>query len=531
LILRQILKCDCSLIGDDQKDITGITYDSRAVKTGYIFVAIKGETVDGHNFIEGALARGAIAIVCEKGNPKLPGLIGKYPAVSWITVKDCRDALAALSILFYGNPSEKMGMIGITGTNGKTTTSYLIKSVLEKWGKGVGLIGTIRYMIRDESFEAPHTTPEASDFQRLLREMADKPCEYVVAEVSSHAIAQKRTAGTQFKVAVFSNLTRDHLDFHGTMEDYFNVKAGLFLDLLSEDGTAVINVDDPYGRKLSSILGGRRPSVRQITFALFDQDADVTVTDVRSTFRGTSFKLKIKDSVSGIDVISPLVGQTSIYNILAAVCAVLPFNAPTEVIKDGIADLALVQGRFERVDLSQPFLAIVDYAHTDDALGRLILTASQLLNDGLSSGKAANTASRGKIISVFGCGGNRDRGKRLKMGHIASELSDFVIITSDNPRNEDPTMIIKDIESGMEKDNYIVISDRRTAIRMAVLLASPGDIVVVAGKGHEDYQEIEGVRYPFSDRKVLEEAIVESTVVTARGRAKKRYAGAAQCLR
>jgi UDP-N-acetylmuramoyl-L-alanyl-D-glutamate--2,6-diaminopimelate ligase len=315
------------------------------------------------------------------------------------------------------------------------------------------------------------------------------------------------------------------------MEDYFSVKAGLFLDLLSEDGTAVINVDDPYGRKLSSILRDRRPAVRQITFALFDQTADVTVTDVRSTFRGTSFKLKMKGPVSGIDIVTPLVGQTSIYNILAAVCAVFPFDPPTEVIKEGISDLALVQGRFERVDLGQPFLAIVDYAHTDDALGRLILTACQLLNDGLSNGKTANTPSRGKIISVFGCGGNRDRGKRPKMGRVASEFSDFVIITSDNPRNEDPTMIIKDIEAGIEKDNYIVISDRRTAIRMAVLLASPGDIVVVAGKGHEDYQEIEGVRYPFSDRKVLEEAIVESTVVTARGRAKKRYAGAAQCLR
>ena len=531
MILSDILKYDYFLIGDDQKEITGITYDSRVVKEGFVFVAIKGQTTDGHNFIEGAIAKGAIAVVCEKGHPKLPGLIGKYPAVAWIRVNDCRGALAALSSVFYGNPSEELGMIGITGTNGKTTTSYLIKSVLEKWGKGVGLIGTIRYMIRDDSFEAPHTTPEASDFQRLLREMADKECDYVVTEVSSHAIAQKRTDFTQFKVAVFSNLTRDHLDFHGTMEDYFNVKTGLFLDLLSEDGTAVINVDDPYGQKLSTILREQRPSVRQITFALFDQKADVTVIDVRSTFRGTSFNLKMKDWSFCLDLISPLVGQTSIYNILAAVCAVLPLNVPMEVIKEGIAELSLVSGRFERVDLGQPFLAVVDYAHTDDALERLLATARQLLNDCLSDGIAANTASRGKIISVFGCGGNRDRGKRPKMGCIASELSDFVIITSDNPRNEDPAVIIKDIEAEMEKDNYIVISDRRTAIRMAVLLASPGDIVVIAGKGHEDYQEIEGVKHPFSDRKVLEEAIVDTTVVSTRGRAKKRYAGAAQCLR
>jgi UDP-N-acetylmuramoyl-L-alanyl-D-glutamate--2,6-diaminopimelate ligase len=520
LKLRDLLKYECSLTGDDRKDITGITYDSRNAEAGCVFVAIKGEADDGHNFIEGALARGAVAIVCEKGHPKLPGLIEKYPVVSWIEVNDCRAALAAFSSAFYRNPSGEMGLIGITGTNGKTTTSYLIKSILEKWSKSVGLIGTIRYMIKDESFDAPHTTPEASDLQRLLREMADKNCDYVVAEVSSHAIALRRADYTQFKVAIFANLTRDHLDFHGTMEEYFKTKARLFLELLSEDGTAVINLDDPYGRKLSSLLKERRPSVRRITFSLNDQESDVTVANIRSTFRGTAFSIKIKDRAFGFEICSPMVGQTSIYNILSAVCSVLPLNVPAEAIREGIAALDLVRGRFERVDLGQPFLAVVDYAHTDDALERLLLTARQLLNN----------SKQGKIITVFGCGGNRDRGKRPKMGGIAAGASDFVIVTSDNPRREDPASIIKDIEAGIDKDNYIIIQDRRTAIRMAVLLASPGDIVVVAGKGHEDYQEVAGVRHSFSDRNALEEAIVESTVVNARGRSKKRYAGAAQCL-
>jgi UDP-N-acetylmuramoyl-L-alanyl-D-glutamate--2,6-diaminopimelate ligase len=528
LTLKDVLKYDCTLTGDDQKEITGITCNSRNVREGFIFVAIKGGTADGHNFIEAALSKGAAAVVCEKGYPKLEGLISKFPAVSWIAVTDCRDALAAFSNTFYGCPSAEIGLIGITGTNGKTTTSYLIKAVLEKWGKGVGLIGTISYAIKDETFEAPHTTPEACDFQRLLREMADKGCGYAVAEVSSHAIVQKRTDCTQFKAAVFTNLTRDHLDFHGTMDEYFSAKTGLFLDLLCEDGTAVINFDDPYGKRLSTILKEQRPSVKQITFAIFNQDADVAATDIRSTFRGTLFRIRTKDGLSGTEFFSPLVGQTGIYNILSAVCAALPLNVPIDVIREGIAALDLVKGRFERVDLGQPFLAVVDYAHTDDALERLLSTSRQLLHDSRSGRK---DAVQGKIITVFGCGGNRDRGKRPKMGRIASVLSDFAIITSDNPRNEEPAIIIKDIEAGIDKDNYVVIPDRRTAIRLAVLLASPGDIVVAAGKGHEDYQDVGGVRYPFSDRKVVEEAIIESTAVNTRGRTKKRYAGAAKCLR
>ena len=515
---------DCEVSGARGVQITGITYDSRAVKKGFLFVAIRGEKSDGHDFIEKAIAKGVGAVVYEAMHAKVPALIGTHPLISWISVNDCRDALAALSNTFYGEPSKQIRVIGITGTNGKTTTSYLIKSVLEKWAKGVGLIGTISYMIKDECFEAPHTTPEASDFQGLLREMADKGCDYAVAEVSSHALAQRRTDYTQFQVAVFTNLTGDHLDFHGTMESYFRSKLRLFMELLIDGGTAVINFDDPYGKRLSELLSETRPSIRQITFSLVEQNADVLASGIVSGFRGTSFIISSKNGLDGTKLLSPMVGRTGIYNVLSAVCAALPLGVPAEAITQGIAAVDMVKGRFERVDLGQSFLAIIDYAHTHDALERLLETLRQLLDVCWASGKVMNLA-QGKIITVFGCGGNRDKSKRPKMGRIAAKMSDFVIVTSDNPRNEDPAAIIKDIEAGIEKDNYIVILDRRTAIRMAALLASPGDIVIIAGKGHEDYQEIEGVRHSFSDRSALEDAIRETFAVSLRGRKRRRFKG------
>jgi UDP-N-acetylmuramoyl-L-alanyl-D-glutamate--2,6-diaminopimelate ligase len=518
----------CAISGAQSVRITGITYDSRAVKKGFLFVAIRGEKSDGHDFIEKAIAKGAGAVVYETMHAKVPALIGTHHLISWIGVNDCRDALAALSNNFYGEPSKKISVIGITGTNGKTTTSYLIKSVLKKWSKGVGIIGTISYMIKDECFEAPHTTPEASDFQGLLREMMDKGCDYAVAEVSSHALAQKRADYIQFKVAVFTNLTGDHLDFHGTMESYFRSKLRLFMELLIDGGAAVINLDDPYGRRLSELLREARPSIRQITFSLADQNADVLASEIVSGFTGTSFSISAKNALDGTKLLSPMVGRTGIYNVLSAVCAALPLGVSTEAITQGIAALDIVKGRFERVDLGQSFLAIIDYAHTHDALERLLETSRQLLDACWVSGKVKNLA-QGKIITVFGCGGNRDKGKRPKMGRIASEMSDFVIVTSDNPRNEDPAAIIKDIEAGIEKDNYIVIPDRRTASRMAALLACPGDIIIIAGKGHEDYQEIEGVRHSFSDRNVLEDAIRESFAVSLRGRRRRRLKGRARC--
>jgi UDP-N-acetylmuramoyl-L-alanyl-D-glutamate--2,6-diaminopimelate ligase len=527
LILEEIVKDRYPIAGNGRVEITGITYDSRAVKAGFLFVAIKGEKADGHDYIEAAVGKGAAAVVCEKDHSRAVELIGKYPDVAWIRADDCRDAMAELSHAFFSRPSEHLCVIGITGTNGKTSTSYLIKSILEGWSRGTGLIGTISYMIKEKTFDAPHTTPEASDFQQLLADMVSEKCDYVVTEVSSHALAQKRADHTRFMVAIFTNLTGDHLDYHGTMESYFESKARLFTELLADNGTAVINVDDPYGRRLSDMLSKKRPQLKQITFSLTDRKASISVEDIKLTFKGTMFKIRTKSGMAGFDIISPLVGETAVYNVLSAVCAAIALDVPPAAIKEGVAAMPLVRGRFERVDCGQPFLAIVDYAHTHDALERLIKTARRLLDS--STGKSSADAPKGKIITVFGCGGNRDKVKRPKMGKIAADLSDFVIITSDNPRMEEPDIIIRDIEAGIEKDNYIIIQDRQVAIRMAILLASPGDIVLVAGKGHEDYQEIKGKRYPFIDSMVIQEAIAESALVTERVKAKKIMFRSAQC--
>lgn len=533
--VKDILMDGFKVIGDTEKSISGITYDSRKVKSGDVFVAIKGEKFDGHDFIEDAINRGAVAVVYENHSLLITrySLLEKYPDIIWIGVENSRDAIAAISNRFYEMPSLKATVIGITGTNGKTTTSYLIKSILERWGKNVGLIGTINYLIKDRVYDAPHTTPEASEFQALLREMADNGCNYVVTEVSSHALSQKRVDYTEFRIAIFTNLTRDHLDFHKTMEEYFSAKKRLFTELLMDNATAVINIDDMYGQRLVNELKNQKSGIkckRILTYAINNQDADVVAYDIKTTFRGTSFKFKVQDSKLKTakdeiqEINSPLVGVINVYNILSAICAALSMDIPIKIIKEGIAMTGLVKGRFEKVDVGQDFLAVVDYAHTEDALERLLLTARQLLQayrftkktEEMMKAKrqeysvcseSEENEKRGKIITVFGCGGNRDRGKRSKMGEIAARLSDFVIITSDNPRTESPRAIIRDIEKGMVRDNYIIIPDRSVAISMAVELASSGDIVLVAGKGHEDYQEIHGEKYNFSDRIVLENAI------------------------
>ncbi len=493
--------------GNAEKEISGVVYDSRNVRSGFLFVAIKGENFDGHIFIEDAIRNGAVAVVYESGlqNAELENLRRSYKDITWIGVQDSRDALAAVSNMFYEEPSLKITIVGITGTNGKTTTSYLVKSIIEKTGVSAGLIGTINYMIKDISYDAPHTTPESPDFQALVKKMSDSGCGYLVTEVSSHALAQKRVDYTRFAAAVFTNLTQDHLDFHKTMENYFIAKSRLFTELLSSNGCAVINIDDPYGMRLVDMLKAQQDSKgnnkRIYTFAIKNQDADLTASDIKTTFNGTRLKIKFADWKSGQiihdEISSPLLGEMNAYNILSAICVSLSLDLPLEAIKEGIASTGLVRGRFEKIDMGQKFLAVVDYAHTEDALERLLTTAGQLISK--KGGK--------KIITVFGCGGNRDKGKRPKMGKIASNMSGLVIITSDNPRNEDPRQIIRDIERGIEGDNYVIIPDRSLAISMAVRMASAGDVVVVAGKGHEDYQEIKGVRQAFDDKKTLEEAI------------------------
>ncbi|MEW6585250.1 MAG: UDP-N-acetylmuramoyl-L-alanyl-D-glutamate--2,6-diaminopimelate ligase [Nitrospirota bacterium] len=514
MMLKELLK-DCPYVSTTaeehgntlwQRDIKGIAYDSRRLEEGFLFVAVEGEKTDGHRFIHDAIEKGAAAVVHEKEtakpethHPELKETSG----IPFIRVKNSRKTLACIANNFYERPSENMTLVGITGTNGKTTTSYLLRSILEDWGKTVGLIGTIQYMIKDRIFPAAHTTPESLEFQSLLKDMLVAGCDCVVAEVSSHALAQYRVDDAVFRTAVFTNLTRDHLDYHKTMENYFSAKERLFTGLLDREGTAVINLDDRYGWSLNMDLrvGGAEPR-KIITYGLETQ-ADLRAQNVVGSFDGLRVTLDWRGKNYGVS--SPLTGKPNVYNILAAAGAAVSLGVPWDNIVSGIEKLSHIRGRFEKVDKGQGFLCIIDYAHTEDALERLIRTARELLDQQSTAG--SNKSTGGRIITVFGCGGDRDRGKRPNMGRIAAELSDFVIITSDNPRSEEPEAIIRDIEAGAKRGSYIIEADRREAITKAVLMARDGDIVLVAGKGHEDYQEIKGVRRHFSDREIVEETL------------------------
>jgi UDP-N-acetylmuramoyl-L-alanyl-D-glutamate--2,6-diaminopimelate ligase len=481
-------------------DIAGVAYDSRDVKEGYLFVAMKGEKYDGHDFIGDVIRRGAAAIVHEREQEEMTHSPQALPV--HVHVANSRRVLACIANNFYERPSECVTLTGITGTNGKTTTSYILKSVLEAWGRKVGLIGTIQYMIGDRAYPALHTTPESLEFQGLLREMFLAGCSHVISEVSSHALAQYRVDEAVFRTAVFTNLTRDHLDFHRTMENYFTSKERLFAELLDKEGTAVINGDDLYGKRLASALRTLKSGPAIITYGL-EAGADLVAEKVITSFRGLTFKISFMGKSHGVT--SQLAGMPNVYNILSAVAASISLGVPWHAILDGVQKAGNIAGRFEKVYAGQNFLCIVDYAHTEDALERLILTAREII--GQSSDRGSGRSP--KVITVFGCGGDRDRGKRLGMGAIAARLSDFVIITSDNPRTEEPIEIIKDIETGVVGKNYVTEPDRKEAIRKAVGVAEEGDIILIAGKGHEDYQEIKGARQPFSDREVAAEIIKE----------------------
>ncbi len=501
--IKDLLLDGFAISGNLNVEVTGIAYDSRAVKEGNLFVAIKGEHLDGHHFIEDAIRKGATAIVYEMD--KSLDIINKFRNIAWIGVPNSRDAIAKLSHIFYGSPSSQLTLIGITGTNGKTTTSYIIKKCLEKGGYSVGLIGTIGYFIRDSFFEALHTTPEAPAFQYLLRRMVDEGCQYAVAEVSSHALIQQRVDYSIFKVAVFTNLTHDHLDYHKTMEDYYKAKRRLFFEILVTGGIAVINVDNPYGERLYKEIKEERIDLSTVVgISIHSLHADLLATDVKTTFGGTIFRCKgkgfLKECVNDEVFQSKLIGIPNLYNMLSGIATTIMLGLPRNAIKVALAEIEPVEGRFQKIAMGQNFLAIVDYAHTPDALEGLLNTARRLLKDNKRSGK---------IITVFGCGGNRDKSKRPKMASIATELSDLVIMTTDNPRFEDPLEIIDEMERGVSNSNYVIIPDRRLAIEMAVDMASGGDIVIVAGKGHENYQEIEGIRTEFSDKIELEKSILK----------------------
>ena len=464
--------------------VTGVAYDSRTVEPGHVFVALKGVRADGATFVRQAVERGAIAIVSERPAP--PGI-----GVGWSQVTDARLALAVLAASFHRHPSGEMQVIGITGTNGKTTTAYLIASIFEAAGIRCGLLGTVAYRIGDEVRESIHTTPEAPDVQQLLREMVDKGCGACAMEASSHALALRRVDGTTFSAAVFTNLTRDHLDFHLDMETYFQAKRRLF-DMLPPGAPGLINTDDPKGAALVEIAG------RPITYAI-NRPADITPGPLSFTLDGLAFDVRTPRGT--LHVRSKLVGRPNVYNILAAVSTAVAIGLPFDVIEQGLLALDGVPGRFEVVSSpADEITVVVDYAHTDDALRNLLETARPL--------------ARGRVITVFGCGGERDRTKRPLMGAVAGRLSDLIVITSDNPRGEDPDRIIEEIQRGITPDTrrdssqrILAIADRLDAVTKAIELARAGDLVLLAGKGHEKYQVIGDEQVPFDDAAIAREAL------------------------
>ena len=466
--------------------VTGVAYDSRAVKAGDVFVALKGRHADGTMFARQAIERGAAAIVSEEPAP--PG--ADRP---WAIVSDARLALALLATTFFRDPSLDMRVVGITGTNGKTTTAYLIASIFEAAGIRCGILGTVAYRIGARTREATRTTPEAPDVQALLREMVDEGCGACAMEVSSHALSLRRVDGMTFAAAVFTNLTRDHLDFHADMEDYFRAKRRLF-EMLPRDAPSLLNVDDPRGEALADAGG------RPVTYAI-NKPADITPGPLSFSLDGLRFDVRTPRGTLQID--SQLVGRPNVYNILAAVSTATALDIPFDAIERGIHRLEGVPGRFQIVSGARDEVTVVvDYAHTDDALRNLLETARPL--------------SRGRLITVFGCGGDRDRTKRPLMGAVAGRLSDLVVITSDNPRSEDPMRIIEEIQRGITVDTrkggeprQLAIVDRRAAIAKAIEMAGSGDLVLVAGKGHEKYQVIGDRVLPFDDVAVAREALAK----------------------
>jgi len=466
--------------------ITGIAHDSRRVEPGHVFVALRGQHADGTAFVAQAIARGAAAVVSQEAAPA-------DTVVPWAQVSDARLALALLAVEVHGDPSRRMQVVGITGTNGKTTTAYLMASIFEAAGVQCGLLGTVAYRIGSDVREATHTTPEAPDVQALLAEMVDSGCDACVLEVSSHALALRRVDGITFAAAIFTNLTRDHLDFHADMEDYFQAKRRLF-ELLPRDRPAVINADDPRAASLIETSG---PS---ITYGI-NRPADVSPSPLSYSLQGLAFDARTPRGT--IALRSTLVGRPNVYNILAAVATAVALDIPTEAIERGIASLEAVPGRFQVVSTpADNVTVVVDYAHTDDALRNLLETARPL--------------AAGRIITVFGCGGDRDRTKRPLMGMVAGRLSDVILITSDNPRSEEPARIIEEIQRGITPETkkvgaqrVLAIVDRREAIEEAVRSAAPGDLVLVAGKGHEKYQVIGTQTLPFDDVEVAQTALAD----------------------
>jgi len=463
--------------------IRQVANDSRKVQTGALFVAIHGVATDGNLYAKDAAARGAAAVLSENPAPaEWP------PEIPWVQVNEGRKALAITAANFYGRPAQALKLVGVTGTNGKTTTTSVIDSILRASGAKTGLFGTIAYHTPLGEHPAPNTTPESLDLQSFFAEIRDAGGTYATLEASSHALAMDRLWGCHFAAAVFTNLTRDHIDYHKTFENYFAAKRRLFEGTgAGAPDVAVVNTDDEWGKKLAGV------GTKTLTYGL-QNGTDLRAKKFQLSFGGLNFTAQTPNGA--IQVESALVGRINVYNILAAIGAGIGLGLSNEVIETGIRNLQAVAGRFQRIDQGQPFLVVVDYAHTDDALDNLIRTAREL-------------NAKGRIITVFGCGGSRDRTKRPIMGETSGRLSDLSILTSDNPRQEDPLKIISDIVVGMQKSGgkYMIEPDRAKAIRLAIDEARTGDIVLLAGKGHEDYQIFSDHTIHFDDREEARKAL------------------------
>jgi UDP-N-acetylmuramoyl-L-alanyl-D-glutamate--2,6-diaminopimelate ligase len=476
------------LFGSVDRPVENIAYDSRRVQRHTMFVALRGEKTDGHQFIGHAIDKGASVIVTEREQ--------KDPRVTCLVVENTRTALADFSATFYGNPGRKLKLAAVTGTNGKTTTTFLIKHICENAGLRCGLIGTVRYEIGERILPAIRTTPESLDLQELLAQIANAGCKAAAMEVSSHALAQDRTRGLEWNVAVFTNLTQDHLDFHGTMENYFEAKTKLFTGLAGQKQKtkprAIVNVDDRYGQQLLDKLD---KSVAVTTYGM-GLRADFRASNYHAEFTGTSYQLDARGKSYLVRL--PLIGRFNVTNSIAALAAaeVLGINLRSAVLSLGKAPQ--VPGRLELVPAKRQFQVFVDYAHTPDALANVLKTLRELQPN--------------RLITVFGCGGDRDRQKRPLMAEMADRLADYSIITSDNPRKEDPSAIIAETEKGFRSNRYEKIVDRTEAINRAVALARARDIVLVAGKGHENYQEFADYTIPFDDIQVARRAIEDHPV-------------------
>lgn len=476
-----------AVIGRIDIEIQDVSYDSRTVTAGTLFICLDGARVDGHAYAQKAAEAGAVAIVAQKDIEVAEG-------ITVIRVADTRAAMQAIVPSFFDYPSRKLRMIGVTGTNGKTTSTYVLRSILQKAGYRVGVIGTIQIMIEDEIIPINNTTPDVIDLQKILVRMVEANIDYVIMEVSSHALVLNRVAGCDFNVAMFTNLTQDHLDFHKTLEQYALAKADLFARVASPmnckpNRAAVVNLDDEASKTMLAAAKG----VKTITYGI-NSDADVRATDITVTGTGTS--LKVTGAYGEHDLKLRITGIFNVYNVLGTICAALSENIEWNTIIASLESFTSVAGRFELIDGGQSFPIIVDYAHTPDGLENILKTAKEF--------------TKGRIIVVFGCGGDRDRTKRPIMGRIAAELGDVVIATSDNPRTEDPARILDDVEAGIlevldDNTQYEKIADRRAAIERAITMAEADDVVMIAGKGHETYQILNTGTIHFDDREVARE--------------------------